>query len=94
MKWVEVTILRLCRHHGRCHSNPGYAVGLLMGNKNKRMEPSTEKKTDDEEVLRNKPDFHRKPWPTISNSAKDFVKKLLVKDPRARLTTAQALCMY
>ena len=46
------------------------------------------------QVLRNKPDFHRKPWPTISNSAKDFVKKLLVKDPWARLTTAQALCMY
>ncbi|KAH0456871.1 hypothetical protein IEQ34_014778 [Dendrobium chrysotoxum] len=43
------------------------------------------------EVLKNKPDFHRKPWPTISNSAKDFVKKLLVKDPRARLTAAQAL---
>ncbi|KAL8152012.1 hypothetical protein V2J09_021820 [Rumex salicifolius] len=43
------------------------------------------------EVLRNKPDFRRKPWPTISNSAKDFVKKLLVKDPRARLTAAQAL---
>ncbi|OIT22262.1 PREDICTED: calcium-dependent protein kinase 28-like [Nicotiana attenuata] len=51
-------------------------------------------KTEDgifKEVLRNKPDFCRKPWPTISNSAKDFVKKLLVKDPRARLTAAQAL---
>lgn len=45
------------------------------------------------QVLRNKPDFRRKPWPSISNSAKDFVKKLLVKDPRARLTAAQALCM-
>ncbi|XP_010557652.1 PREDICTED: calcium-dependent protein kinase 28-like isoform X2 [Tarenaya hassleriana] len=43
------------------------------------------------EVLRNKPDFRRKPWPTISESAKDFVKKLLVKDPRTRLTAAQAL---
>ncbi|KAM7251381.1 hypothetical protein ACFE04_023264 [Oxalis oulophora] len=43
------------------------------------------------EVLRNKPDFRRKPWPTITASAKDFVKKLLVKDPRARLTAAQAL---
>ncbi|XP_009103544.1 calcium-dependent protein kinase 28 isoform X1 [Brassica rapa] len=43
------------------------------------------------EVLRNKPDFRRKPWATISDSAKDFVKKLLVKDPRARLTAAQAL---
>ncbi|PKI63096.1 hypothetical protein CRG98_016498 [Punica granatum] len=53
-------------------------------------------KTEDgifKEVLRNKPDFRRKPWPTITHSAKDFVKKLLVKDPRARLTAAQALCM-
>ncbi|CAM8912297.1 unnamed protein product [Rhodiola kirilowii] len=51
-------------------------------------------KTEDgifKEVLRNKPDFRRKPWANISNSAKDFVKKLLVKDPRARLTAAQAL---
>ncbi|RRT36073.1 hypothetical protein B296_00040218 [Ensete ventricosum] len=44
------------------------------------------------QVLRNKPDFRRKPWPSISNSAKDFVKKLLVKDPHVRLTAAQALC--
>ncbi|XP_024974389.1 calcium-dependent protein kinase 28-like [Cynara cardunculus var. scolymus] len=43
------------------------------------------------EVLRNKPDFRRKPWPTISNSAKDLVRKLLMKNPRARLTAAQAL---
>ncbi|KAM0022194.1 putative protein kinase CAMK-CDPK family [Helianthus debilis subsp. tardiflorus] len=43
------------------------------------------------EVLRNKPDFRRKPWSNISPSAKDFVKKLLVKDPRTRLTAAQAL---
>lgn len=51
-------------------------------------------KTEDgifKEVLRSKPDFRRKPWPSISDSAKDFVKKLLVKDPRARLTAAQAL---
>ncbi|WOL05199.1 calcium-dependent protein kinase 4 [Canna indica] len=43
------------------------------------------------EVLKNKPDFRRKPWPTVSTSAKDFVKKLLVKHPRVRLTAAQAL---
>ncbi|KAK8653079.1 hypothetical protein V6N13_127094 [Hibiscus sabdariffa] len=51
-------------------------------------------KTEDgifKEVLKNKPDFRRKPWPTISNGAKDFLKKILVKDPRARLTAAQAL---
>jgi calcium-dependent protein kinase len=43
------------------------------------------------EVLKNKPDFRRKPWPNITPAAKDFVQKLLVKDPRARLTAAQAL---
>ncbi|KAK9071445.1 hypothetical protein SSX86_010014 [Deinandra increscens subsp. villosa] len=51
-------------------------------------------KTEDgifKEVLRNKPDYRRKPWPKISPSATDFVKKLLVKDPRSRLTAAQAL---
>lgn len=51
-------------------------------------------KTEDgifKEVLRKKPDFREKPWPSISNGAKDFVKKLLVKDPRARMTAAQAL---
>ncbi|XP_010268196.1 PREDICTED: calcium-dependent protein kinase 28-like [Nelumbo nucifera] len=51
-------------------------------------------KTEDgifKEVLKGKPDFRRKPWPSISDGAKDFVKKLLVKDPRARLTAAQAL---
>ncbi|XP_072984504.1 calcium-dependent protein kinase 18-like [Typha latifolia] len=51
-------------------------------------------KTEDgifKEVLKNKPDFRRKPWSSISDSAKDFVQRLLVKDPRARLTAAQAL---
>ncbi|KAJ3678468.1 hypothetical protein LUZ60_002271 [Juncus effusus] len=51
-------------------------------------------KTEDgifKEVLKSKPDFKRKPWSSISESAQDFVQKLLVKDPRARLTAAQAL---
>jgi serine/threonine protein kinase len=48
----------------------------------------------DDQVLKKKPDFRDKPWPTISASAKDFVKKLLVKDAFARLTAAQALCMF
>lgn len=43
------------------------------------------------EVLKKKPDFREKPWPSISSSAQDFVKKLLVKDPHMRLTAAQAL---
>ncbi|EFJ17487.1 calcium dependent protein kinase 28 [Selaginella moellendorffii] len=43
------------------------------------------------EVLKRKPDLRERPWPSIGSSAKDFVRKLLVKDPRARLTAAQAL---
>ncbi|CAI5465947.1 unnamed protein product [Closterium sp. Yama58-4] len=43
------------------------------------------------EVLKKRPDFREKPWPHVSSSAKDFVKKLLKKDPRARPTAAQAL---
>lgn len=42
--------------------------------------------------MKNKPDFKSKPWPHISDSAKDFVKKLLVKSPSVRLTASQALC--
>ncbi|MCO5547237.1 hypothetical protein L7F22_000682 [Adiantum nelumboides] len=42
-------------------------------------------------ILEEEPDYNEKPWTTISSSAKDFVRKLLVKDPRARLTAAQAL---
>jgi hypothetical protein len=34
------------------------------------------------------------PGQAISASAKDFAKKLLVKDAFARLTAAQALCMF
>lgn len=51
-------------------------------------------KTEDgvfKEVLKKKPDFQEKPWPSLSSSAKDFARKLLVKDPKARLTAAQAL---
>ena len=42
--------------------------------------------------IEKKPDFREKPWPTITFSAKDFVKKLLVKDATVRLTAARALC--
>ncbi|CAK9219698.1 unnamed protein product [Sphagnum troendelagicum] len=43
------------------------------------------------EVQKKKPNFTQKPWPRISDSAKEFVKKLLEKDPHLRLTAAQAL---
>ncbi|KAJ4965464.1 hypothetical protein NE237_017313 [Protea cynaroides] len=43
-------------------------------------------------VLKADPSFDEPPWPTLSTEAKDFVKRLLNKDPRKRMTAAQALC--
>ncbi|CAL9115231.1 unnamed protein product [Musa acuminata var. zebrina] len=43
-------------------------------------------------VLKAEPTFDEAPWPSLSSQAKDFVKKLLNKDYRKRMTAAQALC--
>ncbi|KAK9162883.1 hypothetical protein Syun_003785 [Stephania yunnanensis] len=42
-------------------------------------------------VLKADPSFDELPWPSVSSEAKDFVKRLLNKDPRKRMTSAQAL---
>ncbi|XP_072988770.1 CDPK-related kinase 3-like [Typha latifolia] len=42
-------------------------------------------------VLRADPNFDDSPWPAISSEAKDFVRRLLNKDYRKRMTAAQAL---
>lgn len=45
-------------------------------------------------VLRADPNFDDTPWPSISTEAKDFVKRLLNKDYRKRMTAAQALSKF
>ncbi|XP_042406958.1 CDPK-related kinase 3-like [Zingiber officinale] len=42
-------------------------------------------------VLRADPNFDESPWPTISLEAKDFVRRLLNKDYRKRMSAAKAL---
>lgn len=42
-------------------------------------------------VLRADPNFDDSPWPEVSPEAKDFVKRLLNKDHRKRMTAVQAL---
>ncbi|KAK4480534.1 hypothetical protein RD792_013610 [Penstemon davidsonii] len=42
-------------------------------------------------VLRADPNFHDAPWPSVSLEAKDFVKRLLNRDHRKRMTASQAL---
>ncbi|CAL0309759.1 unnamed protein product [Lupinus luteus] len=36
-------------------------------------------------------DFESQPWPNISDSAKDLVRKMLVQDPKKRITATQVL---
>ncbi|KAG7012966.1 Calcium-dependent protein kinase 1 [Cucurbita argyrosperma subsp. argyrosperma] len=45
-----------------------------------------------EEVLHGDLDFSSDPWPSISDSAKDLVRRMLVRDPRKRLTAYEVLC--
>jgi len=45
-------------------------------------------------VLKADPGFDETPWPSLSSEAKDFVKRLLNKDPRKRISAAQALSEF
>lgn len=42
-------------------------------------------------ILEGEIDFESQPWPSISKSAKDLVRKMLTQDPRKRITSAQVL---
>lgn len=45
-------------------------------------------------ILRGYIDFESDPWPSISSSAKDLVRKMLTQDPKIRITAAQVLGMH
>lgn len=40
-------------------------------------------------VLNDPVDFSRSPWPSVSEAAKDLVRKMLNKDPDARITVEE-----
>ncbi|XP_041991079.1 calcium-dependent protein kinase 2-like [Salvia splendens] len=42
-------------------------------------------------ILKEKVDFDSNPWPSISNSAKDLVGRMLTKDPKQRITSTEVL---
>ncbi|CAH2078317.1 unnamed protein product [Thlaspi arvense] len=44
-----------------------------------------------DEIIKGEIDFESQPWPSISESAKDLVRKMLTKDPKKRISAAQAL---
>ncbi|GLJ39874.1 hypothetical protein SUGI_0815450 [Cryptomeria japonica] len=43
-------------------------------------------------VLRGHIDFDSEPWPSISESAKDLIRKMLTKDPSQRIHAHEVLC--
>lgn len=47
-----------------------------------------------EQVLKGELDFISEPWPSISESAKDLVRRMLVRDPKKRMTAHEVLCEY
>jgi calcium-dependent protein kinase len=47
-----------------------------------------------EQVLHGSLDFDSDPWPNVSENAKDLLRRMLVRDPKKRLTAHQVLCAY
>lgn len=44
------------------------------------------------QILHGKLDFQSDPWPSISDSAKDLVQKMLERDPKKRISAHEVLC--
>lgn len=44
-----------------------------------------------EEILKGNLDLEMPPWPSISNGAKDLIKKMLTINPNTRISAAEAL---
>lgn len=45
-----------------------------------------------EQVLHGELDFTSEPWPAISESAKDLIRKMLIRNPKKRLKAHEVLC--
>ena len=45
-------------------------------------------------ILQGHIDFDSAPWPSISRSAKDLVRRMLTQDPKKRITSAEVLGLF
>ena len=43
------------------------------------------------QILLGRIDFQSEPWPSISDSAKDLIRKMLDRNPKTRLTAHEVL---
>ena len=46
------------------------------------------------QILQGRLDFESEPWPGISGSAKDLIRKMLDRNPKRRLTAHEVLCKF
>lgn len=46
------------------------------------------------QILKGKLDFESDPWPEITESAKDLIKRMLDRRPQQRITAHQVLCEF
>ncbi|KAK9271434.1 hypothetical protein L1049_027025 [Liquidambar formosana] len=44
------------------------------------------------QILQGKIDFESQPWPVISESAKDLIRKMIERDPKKRISAHEVLC--
>ncbi|KAJ0720064.1 putative calcium-dependent protein kinase CAMK-CDPK family [Helianthus annuus] len=67
-----------------------FSISFDHKSKNAYRIAETEKGIFDE-ILKGEIDFETDPWPSISASAKDLVRRMLTLDPKKRITSAQVL---
>ena len=46
------------------------------------------------QILQGKLDFESEPWPCISETAKELLRKMLDRNPKKRLTAHEVLCKF
>lgn len=78
----------LCMHDGLCNKLLCYGFFFFF------VHHSETEQGIFEEVLHGNLDFQSDPWPSISESAKDLVRRMLIRDPKKRLTAHEVLCEF
>ncbi|XAR69846.1 Non-specific serine/threonine protein kinase [Bertholletia excelsa] len=88
--YVAPEVLRKCYGPEADIWSAGVIIYILLSG----VPPFWAEKEEDifEEVLHGDLDFSSRPWPSISESAKDLVRKMLVRNPKKRLTAHEVLC--
>ena len=46
------------------------------------------------QILQGKLDFESEPWPNISQTAKELLRKMLDRNPKKRLSAHEVLCKF